>query len=230
MTDQGVAAPSRIEQLGRNAPKALFVKAPGMPAAETAQLSIISARIARRICPKISGRAAEGIKPFSGHGYYGVKWDVPYIWYQNQGTSPFTMLSLAGKTIPMWIDDPTGSVKRENPKADTRITVNGRRQVKIFRKAAKIGARKKVANRDSQGRLMGWRDVPQSYPGAPGRINRRSDDTGQISKLLPRPHVGVRWRHPGIVPREFLQHSLQTVGAHAGISDLTVFASYGRAR
>ncbi len=199
-----------------------------MEAAQTKDLAILSARICRRVCPKISGRAAEGIKPVNGPGWYGVKWDVPYVWYQNAGINPFTMRSLAGKTIPMWIDDPTGEVKRENPKADTRITVNGRRQVQIFRKAAKFGERKKIGVRDNQGRLVGWRDVPKSYPGAPGRINRRSDSTGQISKLLPRPHVGVRWRHPGIVPREFLQYGLQLVGDHAGLEDLTVYATYGR--
>ena len=226
--DDGVVAPSQIIQAGRRQPTRLYVRAPGRSIAEVKEMAMISARMARKICPKLSGRAAAGIKPYWGQGYYGVKWDVPYIWYQNAGIQPFTMNQLAGKTIPMWIDDPTGEEARKNPTAKTRITVNGRRQVLIFRKAAKFGERKRVAVRDSQGRLQRWRDVPKSYPGAPGRINRRDVPGGHISKLLPRPHVGVRWRHPGIVPREFLQYALQAVGYFAGIKDLTVYASYAR--
>ncbi len=146
-------------------------------------------------------------------------------------TSGYT---LTHNTIPMWIDDPTGAEARRNPKAERRITVNGRRQIRIFRKAAKPGQRKRVAVRDGQGRLVRWRDVPASYPGAPGRIARRAyndrmgTNSGKIAKLVPRPHVGVRWRHPGIVHREFMQHGLSQIAAVARVPDQTIYATYRR--
>lgn len=226
--DQGVAPPKPIEQTGKAIPNRLYIRCPGQTKQETQLLAEVAARLCRRLVPKLSGRAAEGIKPYWGPGYFGVSWTVPYVWFQNSGTRPHTMRSLAGKVIPMWIDDPTGIEQRKNPKAKTRITVNGRRQVLIFRKAAKFGERKMVARRDGAGRLMGWQDVPKSYPGAPGRINRRNYETGEISKLLVRPHVGVRWRHPGLVPREFLTRGLQVVAVTAGLPDITCYATYER--
>lgn len=145
-------------------------------------------------------------------------------------TSGYT---LTHNTIPMWVDDWTGELHRANPKAKTRITANGRRQILIFRKAGKIGARKRVAVRDAKGRLVRWRDVPQSYPGAPGRISHREwmppdKTTGRISRLISRPHVGVRWRNPGLVPREFMQHAIQTVAREYGIMNIQVYATYQR--
>lgn len=142
--------------------------------------------------------------------------------------------TLTHNTIPMWIDDPTGAEHRANPKAKTRITESGRRQVLIFRKAAKPGERKRVAVRDRSGRLRYWRDVPKSYPGAPGRISHRGFDevrsstTGRIAKLVSRPHVGVRWRHPGLVGREFMQYAIQETARLASIPDPTVYAVYRR--
>ena len=78
--------------------------------------------------------------------------------------------------------------------------------------------------------------MPASYPGAPGRISHRSygfkdvqsGHTGRIARLIPRTHVGVRWRHPGIVGREWMQYSLQQVGGLARVEDLTVYATYRR--
>lgn len=145
-------------------------------------------------------------------------------------TSGFTVTH---NTIPMWVDDWTGEMHRADPKAKTRITANGRRQILIFRKVGKIGARKRVAVRDGQGRLQRWRSVPQSYPGAPGRIVQRQwgpvGSTGRIALLLSMPHVGVRWRHPGLMPREFMQHAIQQVAMANGIEDTRIYATYKRA-
>lgn len=228
------AVPGPVRASGSVLPDRLYVLAPGYKRNQTRLLANQSAALARALSPKLSGRGAQGIKPYYGDGFFGVKWDRSYIWYQEAGINPFTMLRLAGKTIPMWIDDPTGAEQRANPKAKTRVTVNGRRQVLIFRKAAKPGERKRVAVRDRSGRLRYWRDVPKSYPGAPGRISHRGFDevrsstTGRIAKLVSRPHVGVRWRHPGIVGREFMQYAIQETARLARLPNLTVYATYRR--
>lgn len=228
------AIPGPVRTSGTVLPDRLYVLAPGLNRKQTRVLARQAAAFARGISPKLSGRGAQGIKPYFGEGFFGLRWDRTYMWYQEAGINPFTMTKLAGKTIPMWIDDPTGAEHRANPKAETRITETGRRQVLIFRKVGKIGARKRVAVRDGSGRLKYWRNVPQSYPGAPGRITHRqfhetrSVTTGRIAKLVSRPHVGVRWRHPGLVGREFMQYAIQETAALARIPDRTVYATYRR--
>lgn len=215
-------------------PDRLYVVAPGFSRAKSEMLAKQAAAFARAVAPKLSGRGAQGIKPYFGDGYFGVRWDRTYMWYQEVGINPFTMLKLAGKTIPMWVDDPLGYEAKANPKAKTRTTTSGRRQVLIFRKVGKIGARKRVAVRDGDGRLKYWRQVPQSYPGAPGRIthrefrDKRNMNTGRIARMVSRPHVGVRWRHPGLVGREGMQYSIQEVARMAGVSNPTVHATYRR--
>jgi hypothetical protein len=126
------------------------------------------------------------------------------------------MRSLAGKTIPMWIDDPTGEERRQNPKAKTRRTKSGKIQVLIFRRAAKIGARKQV--RRAVGGVVHNVSVPASYPGAPGRITRRHGERGSSRGEhqpggIRRFNTGVRWRHPGLAPRGFLHYGLTRSGA-----------------
>lgn len=223
-----------IKNTGRVMPNRLYVRAPQYNREQCEMLAKQATEFIRQITPRLSGRGAAGIKPYWGVGWFGVRWDRPYLWYQEAGTGPHTMRNLAGKTIPMWIDDPTGAEARANPKAEKRRTENGRQQILIFRKAAKPGAVKKVAVRDRNGRLLRWRKVPAAYPGAPGRIARRSYDerrgtnSGKIAQLVPRPHVGVRWRHPGIVNREFMQHGLQQVAQMARLEDLTVYATHRR--
>lgn len=215
-------------------PDRIYLLAPGVNRRLCKMLADQAVAGARKASPKMSGRAANGIRPYYGDGFFGFKWDAPYLWYQEQGIRPFTMTKLAGKTIPMWIKDPTGSVRRENPKAETRIRADGVTEVQIFRRAAKPGQRKRVAVRDRQGRLLRWRDAPASYPGAPGRISHRhvNEDlgrtTGRIARLTSRAHQGVRWRHPGLTPREFMQFSLQQVGMMAQIPDITVYSALGR--
>lgn len=230
------AVPGVVRKSGTVMPDRLYILAPGMPKRLTRVLALQAVASARLLAPKLSGEGAQSIKPYHGDGFFGMRWDRAYMWYQEQGINPFTMTKLAGKVIPMWIDDPTGAEARANPKAKKRTTESGRRQILIFRKVGKIGARKTVIQRDSAGRIVGRRSVPQSYPGAPGRISHRSygfkdvqsGHTGRIARLIPRAHVGVRWRHPGIVGREWMQFSLQQVGDLANIEDLTVHATYRR--
>jgi hypothetical protein len=162
---------------------------------------------AKKIMPKITGALAHSLSPVHGNNFFGIYFPDKRAWYLEQGTNPFTMKSLAGKTIPMWIDDPDGEVaKEEGPKAKTRVTADGRRQTLIFRHAAPIGSRKMVFKRGQ------WVSVPRSYPGAPGRINNRSSN-GRIAAG----NVGVRWRHPGIESRHYLNRSIEEVAFRYGI-------------
>jgi len=212
-------------------PDRMFMKAPGLTTNDCKQLAYAVVLTARPMIPKLSGRAAQGLKPVWGAGWFGVKWDQPYLWYQEAGIRPFTMTKLAGKVIPMWIDDPTGEEHRKNPKAKQRTTVSGRRQVLIFRRAAKPGERKRTPIRNAQGGITGYKSVPKSYPGAPGRIAYRryspTTPSGSTGKIAQR-NVGVRWRHPGLTGRGMVQHALQSVAADAGMREKTVYATYGR--
>ena len=189
--------------------------------------------LARTLSPKMGGHAASRIYPVWGDGWFGVQWEHPYLWYQEAGIRPFTNRSLAGKTILMWVNDPKGEERRKNPKAETRQTVDGRTQVLIFRRAAKIGQRKNVWR--NVGGQMVRRNVPMSYPGAPGRIavNRsqgvmRAGDVdpsvrnpGQIAKR----NVGVRWRHPGLDPSRFLAKAIYSAAVNNGlpVADIEYF-------
>lgn len=180
-------------------------------------------RLARRQMPKMSGAAARGMQPLYGKGYFGISWATEVVWYQDHGTKPFTMRSLAGKVIPMWIDDPTGQERRDNPKAKTRVTESGKMQVLIFRRAALIGQRKKVYKRDPKtGLKVLISDKPASYPGAPGRIAWREaaqpwTRPGRRGGAIHPGNVGVRWRHPGIKPRSFLNTSMTAAAQKAGL-------------
>lgn len=152
-----------------------------------------------------------------------------YVWFQEQGIRAFTMFSLAGKTIPMWIDDPTGTEREKNPRARTRVTMTGKTQVLIFRKAAMPGqmrtVRKKVA-----GGTYEEKQVPMSYPGAPGRISKREAPApwttpGRVAGAVARGNVGVRWRHPGLAPRKFLNHAVSLAAQQGGINPVRVYAA-----
>lgn len=215
-------------------PDRVIMFIPGLKPNRARSMALAALGEARRKMPKSTGYAANRMQPIWGKDFFGLTWKDSYVFFQDRGIRPFTMNNLAGKVIPMWIDDPTGAEARANPKAEKRRTENGRQQILIFRKAAKPGAVKKVAVRDRNGRLLRWRKVPAAYPGAPGRIARRSYDerrgtnSGKIAQLVPRPHVGVRWRHPGIVNREFMQHGLQQVAQMARLEDLTVYATHRR--
>ncbi|MDQ1041396.1 hypothetical protein QFZ75_007898 [Streptomyces sp. V3I8] len=186
-------------------------------------------RLARRAMPKMSGAAARGMQPLYGKGYFGISWSTEIVWYQDHGTKPFTMRSLAGKVIPMWIDDPTGQERRDNPKAKTRVTESGKMQVLIFRRAALIGQRKKVYKRDPKtGLKVLVSDKPASYPGAPGRIAWREASrpwtrTGKRPGAIHPGNVGVRWRHPGLKPRSFLNTSMTAAAQKADMLPSRVY-------
>ncbi|MGW7100394.1 hypothetical protein [Streptomyces sp. NPDC054838] len=195
----------------------------GLPPKRAQAAARDAVRMARRRMPKMSGRAARGLQPIYGKGYFGIQWESQVVWYQDHGTQPFTMRSLAGKTIPMWIDDPTGQERRDNPKAKVRVTESGKVQVLIFRRAARIGERKRVYRRDPKtGLRVLVSDKPASYPGAPGRISRREaaqpwTTPGRKPGAIAPGNVGVRWRHPGIKPRSFLNTSLTSAAQKAGL-------------
>jgi hypothetical protein len=232
-----VAVPQTQRVSGNVQPDRLYVLVPHIDANESRRLARSAVAKARSLAPKLSGAGARGIDVYWGTGFFGLRWREPYVWYQNAGIRPFTMRSLAGKTIPMWIDDPTGQMSRDNPKAKTRMTVSGKRQVLIFRKAAHIGARKTKVTRDRQGRLI-VRDVPASHPGAPGRITYRQwtdyptgQSTGKIAgiaQLRTRANIGVRWRHPGLSGRRFLEHAILLTAEAAGYGTPTVYSTYRR--
>lgn len=190
---------------------------------EAAQLAVAHAQA---LCPKLTGTGASGIKPLFGEGYFGLTWTMPYLWVQNVGAKPFLMRSLAGKTIPMWIDDPTGTEKAKNPKAQTRTTESGRTQVLIFRRAAPIGSRKTVKRKGPGGAMIS-RDVPASYPGAVGRIAQREaprpwTTEGRTGGQIAQGNIGIRWYFPGLSSRNFFEEGLnraaEDIGARGHIS------------
>lgn len=152
-----------------------------------------------------------------------------YVWFQEQGIRPFTMFSLAGKTIPMWVDDPTGTERQKNPKAQVRTTLSGKTQVLIFRRAAMPGQTKKVRRKTAGGTYEEY-TVPMSYPGAPGRIARREapqpwTTPGRRPGAIARGNVGVRWRHPGLAPRQFLNHAMTLAAEKGGIVPTRIYAA-----
>ena len=197
-------------------PNRIVMMVPGVSIPHAREIAVYAAREARIAAPKLTVASSSAFVPIYGEGWIGIAWVHDYVWYQESGTKPFTMRSLAGKTIPMWINDPDGKERQKNPKAKTRKTADGRTQVLIFRRAAKIGQRK-IAWRPIGGKMTPV-SVPASYPGAPGRIavNRSQGilRAGDVSKVAPNPgaiakgNVGVRWRHPGLDSRRFLARGL----------------------
>ena len=142
-----------------------------------------------------------------------------YVWFQEQGIRPFTMTSLQGKTIPMWVNDFDGSLRQKNPKLKTRVMEDGRVKVLIFRRVAMLGATKdkyKTSKVTGQRILVG--STPGSYPGAPGRIGTRGSG-GQIAKG----NVGVKWRHPGMQPKLFLNNGVTIAAQRFGILPVRVY-------
>jgi hypothetical protein len=179
----------------------------------TENLADYAVEAAKRNMPKITGSLSMTLRPVFGPSHWGIYFPDKRAWYLEMGTNPFTMNSLAGKTIPMWVDDPDGSVaKKEGKKAKTRVTVDGRRQTQIFRRAANKGQRKTVVRRGVT------RTVPMSYPGAPGRIGNRLS-SGQIGS----PNVGVRWRHPGISGRLYMNSAMEEASLAFGLRPGSVY-------
>jgi hypothetical protein len=202
-------------------PDALYVEVPGLQQVPAHRLAEQCVTIARRDAPKLSGALANGLRPFSGDGFFGIRWDTSIVWFLEAGTRPRTMRSLAGRVIPMWLDDPRGALKKQNPKAKTRITRSGRPQVLIFRRAAKQGQRR------PDGKLA-------SFPGAPGRIASRESarpltTPGKVGGRIALNNSGVRWRHPGLQSRGFIRNAVMTVSKSSGFQGNIAVRDLGRA-
>lgn len=217
------------EMVISSAPDRLIMLVPGLSGSKARNLANAALREARRVMPKLTGTSASRMFPLYGSGYFGLGWTDSYVWFQEQGIRPFTMFSLAGKTIPMWVDDPTGTEREKNPRAKTRVTMSGKVQVLIFRKAAMPGQMKTVSRKVAGGTYE-QKQVPMSYPGAPGRISKREapapwTTAGRVAGQIARGNVGVRWRHPGLAPRKFLNHSLAFAAQQGGISPERVYAA-----
>lgn len=203
-------------------PSCMFAKVKGLDPFRAHQLAVLAVQQARAVAPKGymalgEGGMASRLEPYSGKGYFGIRWVDQYAWFQENGAKPFTMTALEGKTIPMWIKDQTGSERIKNPKAETRVRPDGVTEVLIFRKVAKKGARKTVKLKNGKSK-----SVPASYAGAPGRIALREarhpyTTPGKAAGAISPPNVGVRWRNPGMDGKHFMQHGIQTAAQSFGI-------------
>jgi len=202
---------------------------PNLSFEEAKQLGVRAQFYAQRHAPKLSGISAKRIFAIFGPNYFGLRWMDPQVWYQNAGVRPFLMRNLQGKTIPMWIDDPTGTERNKNPKAKTRTTASGKTQVLIFRKVAYIGQRKKVTRQIGDKKVQV--SVPASYPGAPGRITLREAGApyttpGKTPGAIAKGNIGIRWYFPGLTPRNFLQYSLVQACYDYGIQPFNIQSGY----
>jgi hypothetical protein len=193
-------------------PNVIFMAVPGLSLEDARRLAIQSYRLSVQAVPKRSKKLSLSLEPFWAPGQFGVSWTVDYAFYQEEGIRPFTMKSLAGKTIPMWVQD--HKLRDENPKIETKVE-SGVLRVLIFRKAAPIGSRKIVRR---NGRDV---NVPRSYPGAPGRIASRYSEPivppGKYAGMIARGNVGVRWRHPGLDRKGFITDSIVSTAHHAAV-------------
>lgn len=216
-------------------PDRLVIVVPGMRPGQARRIALDAVRLARRRMPKLSGKGAKRLQPLYGKGFYGIFFGESYIWFQENGIRPFTMNQLAGKTIPMWVDDATGQERARNPKAKVRVTASGKTQVLIFRKAAQKGQRKTVKRKNPVTGQIETSSAPMSYPGAPGRIGRQEAGrpftrSGKLGGQIAAGNVGVRWRHPGLAPRKFMNSSLTVASGMHGIVPTRVYVCDSRWR
>lgn len=222
---------STAEIVMTQSPDRVVMLQPGQPSELMRELAQSATVQAQGNMPKLTGAAAAAMEPIWGEGYFGVYFPDKRVWYQDHGIRSFTMSHLQGKTVPMWVDDPTGQERSKNPKAKTRTTATGRVQVLIFRKVANKGQRVTRAVKGKGGKIT-RRSTAASYPGAPGRISRRQGPQAAIRGVsdggtpgrIGMGNVGVRWRHPGIAPRLFLNNSLVSAAQSAGLPVVRVYA------
>lgn len=200
-------------------PDRLIMVVPNLSAVDARRIASQAVREARRRMPKATGQAASRLGATYGDGFFGITWQDNYTWFNENGVRAFTMTGLVrdgrAKVIPMWIEDPTGAERARNPRARTRTTLSGKSQVLIFRRVSPVGTRKTTQRRI---RVAGqWqvvtRDVPASYPGAPGRVATREAPAphttpGRRAGAIARGNIGVRWRYPGLQPRMFLNTAM----------------------
>lgn len=211
-------------------PDRMIMLVPGLSGARARTIANAAVKEARRKMPKMSGWSASRIYPLYGKGYFGVGFLDSYVWFQEKGIRPFTMYNLQGKTIPMWIDDPTGTERQRNPKAKIRVTMSGKTQVLIFRKVAMVGQTKTVRRRNKVTGTWEATSVPASYPGAPGRIAIREAGSplttpGRVGGRIAKGNIGVKWRHPGLAPRAFLNNSITLAAQWYGILPVRIYAA-----
>jgi hypothetical protein len=210
-------------------PDRMIMYIPGLKPNRARDLANKAVWEARRKMPKATGASAQRLQPLYGKDYFGIRWADSYVWFQEHGINPFTMWNLEGKTIPMWIKDPTGMERAKNPKAKTRTTVSGVVEVLIFRKVARKGQRITKYRRNKQtGQPQVIEDRPASYPGAPGRIGVResgapSTTPGRVAGRIGRGNVGVKWRHPGLAPRSFLNNGMTLACQYGGILPVRIY-------
>lgn len=212
-------------------PDRLVMVVPGLHPRDARRMATQALRQTRRTMPKMTGDSAKRMTAVYGQDYFGVKFQDSYVWFQENGIRSFTMNNLQGKTIPMWIDDPSGMERSKNPKAKTRTTASGKTQVLIFRKVAMKGQRKSVVRKGPKG-IERKVDVPMSYPGAPGRIAHREASQphttpGRKPGAIAKNNIGVRWRHPGLQPRLFMNHALTVAAQQNGVLPVRVYATDG---
>lgn len=210
-------------------PDRVLMLVPGLSGKRARVVANDAVKIARRNAPKMTGDGARRLQPLYGEGWFGIYFPDSYMWFQDHGIRPFTMKSLAGKTIPMWINDPTGEMRAKNPKAKTRTTESGQTQVLIFRKAALPGTRITKTRTDPKTHIKRvMEDRPASYPGAPGRISNRESGrpnttAGRVAGAIAKGNGGVRWRHPGTAPRLFLNNGLTVAAQQHGILPVRIY-------
>jgi hypothetical protein len=202
------------------APDRLYIYDAGLTRGVARKLAYQALREARKNVPKLSRETERNLYAIWGVGYFGVGWHSDYVWFQEAGIRPFTMTSLEGKIIPMWVDDPRGEVERQNrtgtSRPETRTTASGRKQTLIFRRAGRRGAQR----RDG---------TMQSYPGSRGRIARREarrpyTRPGKRPGAIAKGNMGVRWRHPGLKPRWSVATALEGI-AEQNMMDATVWGA-----
>lgn len=183
-------------------PDRIIMIVKGLSGKRARNIANAAVRECRRKMPKMSGASAARIQPIYGQGFFGIWWADSYVWFQDHGIRPFTMKSLEGKTIPMWIDDPTGQERSKNPKAKVRTTMSGKIQVLIFRKATNVGRPGRINVREAAS--------PHTRAGKKG---------GQIAKG----NNPIRWRHPGLAPRLFLNNAVTLAAQWNGILPVRVY-------
>jgi hypothetical protein len=191
----------------------------------TSELAARAVAAAQEVMPKVTGHLAGTLRPIFGSNFFGIYFPDRRIWFLEQGTRAHTMHSLAGKTVPMWIDDPSGSVRRENPKAKVRTTVDGRTQVQLFRRVGTKSGYRAWQSKVIRMTRSGVRVARYKYPGAAGRIARREaakplTSAGRTGGRIARGNVGVAWRNPGIQGRQMLNFAM-TIAAEESDIDLT---------
>lgn len=211
-------------------PDRMIMAIDGLSKPDAKSLAIDAVWRARHKFPRVTGRTTRRFEPIYGRNFFGIYFPDSYVWFHEHGSKPFTMNSLAGKTIPMWVSDEDGSLRAKNPKIKTMRTEDGRLRVLIFRRAAQMGQRKVVRRTSRVTGAVQTVSVPASYPGAPGRISSRArglPDTpvGQYrgGQILPG-NGGVRWRHPGLRGMQFINSALAETAFVSGLLIQTVYA------